>query len=154
MVRAIVVVSMLLSSACSGGATNTTNSPTSAHETSTSPASPSGLATAKGGNFLRDHEVRGEVAAGSLWALFYHRRSGQPLKSIWRMTGTGHFAVTATGPGGQTLEPDGLPEPHTSSNWHRPGHEWGVFWTIPEPGRWTFSARVDDRAGLVVVEFF
>lgn len=153
LLRAIVVVSLLVVSGCSGGVTNTEDGMTSSREPPTSSASPTGLATAEGGNFLRNHEVRGEVADGSLWALFYHLQAGEPLKTLWRMTGTGDFAVTATGPDGQTLQPDGAPEPHTSSNWHRPGNEWGVLWTIPEPGRWTFSANVDGRSGVVVVQF-
>ncbi len=141
-----VVVLGLTSTACSSDADTPGTTEASAPTAAASPAQNSGA-------FL-DNEIRGDIATGSLWALFYHRRSDEPLKTIWRMTGTGDLSVEATGPRGQTIHPDGVPEPHAGSNWDRPGDEWGVFWTIPQPGRWTFHAkRGDGRSGTVTVDF-
>lgn len=146
--QAGVVVGILILTACSGGvATSPKAPPGSAEPTATS------LRT-QDSNLFRKNEVRGDSASGSLWALFYHRRSGESLKTIWRMTGTGDFAVEATGPDGQKIGPDRAPVPHAGSNWNRPGDEWGVFWTIPRPGRWTFEAkRGDGTYGTISVEF-
>lgn len=69
------------------------------------------------------------------------------------MTGAGDLSLEATGPRGLTVRPDEAPVPHASSNWDRPGDEWGVFWTIPKPGNWTFRAERGGRSGTVTVEF-
>lgn len=100
-------------------------------------------------------ETRGRMAAGSLWALFYHRRAGDEVKTLWRMTGRGELSLKAVGPGGTTLKPEWGPESHGStSTWRHPGDEWGAGWTIPEPGRWTFHARLPGgRHGTVTVVF-
>jgi len=112
-----VVVLGLSLTACTSDADTPGTTETSASTAAVSPAQNSGTSL--------DNEVRGDIATGSLWALFYHRRSYEPLKTIWRMTGTGDLSVEATGPRGQTIHPDGVPEPHAGSNWDRPGDEWG-----------------------------
>ena len=146
--QASVVLSMLMLAACFGGNTNGPKTP------SGSPATTATALSTQSAKFFREREVQGDVATGSLWALFYHRRAGEPVKTIWRMTGTGDLSVEATGPGGQTIQPDGSPRPHGGSNWPHPGDEWGIFWTIPRPGRWTFDAkRGDGPSGTVTIEF-
>lgn len=105
-------------------------------------------------SFTAEREIRGQSARGSLWSLFYHHRVGDPVKSLWRMTGTGTFTVTAIGPDGRRLKPTIGPEAHDSSSWHHPGDEWGVFWVIPAPGRWAFHVkRSGGNIGAVSVDF-
>ena len=101
--QASVVLSMLMLAACFGGNTNGPKTP------SGSPATTATALSTQSAKFFREREVQGDVATGSLWALFYHRRAGEPVKTIWRMTGTGDLSVEATGPGGQTIQPDGSP---------------------------------------------
>jgi hypothetical protein len=31
------------------------------------------------------------------------------------------------------------PDPHASSNWERPGEEWGTFFRLEAPGAWTLQ---------------
>ena len=39
-------------------------------------------------------------------------------------------------------------------DWARPGSEWGVGWTIPEPGHWTFEVQVSGgNSGTLAAEF-
>ena len=85
-------------------------------------------------------ELRGVVPDGELWALIfgdYPPRQGREIKIVWRMTGEGAVALSATGPTGRRITPLWGPEPHTGSNWVRPGDEWGSGWRFPEPGCWT-----------------
>ena len=104
--------------------------------------------------FARDREVRGQTDNGTLWALFYHRSAGKAVKTLWRMSGTGDLTIRATGPKGQNLEPDWGPEAHTGSSWKRPGDEWGVGWTVPRAGVWTFWVELTDgTSGSVKIKF-
>jgi hypothetical protein len=78
-----------------------------------------------------------------LWALFFAPKAiaGQEIKVAWRMTGTGDFTMTATGPDGTKVNPSWGPEPHSGSTFQRPGDEWGTGWVFPSPGCWTLDAR-------------
>jgi hypothetical protein len=66
--------------------------------------------------------------------------SGQEVKVVWRMTGTGDFAVVARGPNDEVLDPVQGPTPHVGSNWERPGDEWGTFFVLTSPGCWRLEA--------------
>ena len=95
-------------------------------------------------------EVRGRSSNGELWALLFNSlRSGQEIKIVWRMTGTGDFHVVAVGPQGQHLAPVWGPEAHLGSNWERPGGEWGTGFTFPVAGCWDMHATRDDTSGDV-----
>jgi hypothetical protein len=73
------------------------------------------------------------------------------VKVAWRMSGSGPLAMAATGPGGRTVRPAWGPEPHSSSNWTRPGDEWGTGWVFPVPGCWTITlTRTQGRGHLSV----
>ncbi|MFE0172340.1 hypothetical protein ACFWZ2_08480 [Streptomyces sp. NPDC059002] len=88
-------------------------------------------------------EVEGSGRKATLWALVFGTsdiRRGEEVKVALRMAGAGQLSLRATGPGAATLGPDWGPEPHGSSNWHRPGDEWGTGWTFPTPGCWTIHA--------------
>lgn len=120
-----------------------------------SPRSPDTPPTSSpAGDPSAEHEIRGQLSSGSLWARFYHLRSGRELKTLWRVTGSSDITVTATGPDGQVLEPEWGPEAHTDSNWNRPGQEWGAGWVIPKGGRWVFTiTRADGSTGTVAAVF-
>ncbi len=90
----------------------------------------------------------------TLWAMFLTPAGrltiAQENKIVWRMTGTGTFTVTATGPAGTTVRPTWTEE-HTGSTFDRPGDEFGTGWKFPEPGCWTFTAtRTTGSAELTV----
>ena len=105
-------------------------------------------------NFAREREIGGQTDTGTLWALFYHRKAGKKVKTLWRMSGTGELTIRATGPNGQKVQPVWGPETHTGSTWKRPGDEWGVGWVIPGVGVWTFWVeRTDGTSGTVKVNF-
>jgi hypothetical protein len=98
-------------------------------------------------------EREGVGAGATLWALFFAERitADTEAKIVWRMTGSGDFAITATNPDGVTVRPSWGPEEHGGSGWSRPGDEWGTGWVFPSGGCWTFTARrADANAQLVV----
>jgi hypothetical protein len=64
----------------------------------------------------------------------------QPLKLIWRMTGTAPFRIFATAPSGTRVNPVWGPDRHTASNWVHPGGEWGTGWFFWEKGCWQIHA--------------
>lgn len=105
--------------------------------------SPTGMAEARGtGN---------DVAA---WALLWEVppwRTGQEVKVVWRMPGTGEFRVVARDERGEIVDPLRGPTPHLDSNWDRPGDEWGTFFALPSPGCWTLEASRDDVVSRVFV---
>jgi hypothetical protein len=93
-------------------------------------------------------EVQGTAANASLWLLLFGpTKTGDDLKIVWRMTGTGDLHLVAIGPQGQQVAPDWGPEAHESSNWNRPGDEWGAGFTIPVAGCWDLRASRGDVSG-------
>ena len=106
------------------------------------------------GTFAHDREIRGQSDNGTIWALFYHRRAGKEMKTLWRMSGAGRLTIRAAGPKGQEVQPIWGPETHTGSTWKRPGDEWGAGWIIPSAGVWTFRVeRTSGTLGSVKVTF-
>lgn len=100
-------------------------------------------------------EIRGRTNRGQLWvfggfgpsvkppmdAVFDGLVSQpQPLKWIWRMTGTGPFRVVAIAPSGMRVNPVWGPARHGGSNWLHPGGEWGTGWFFWERGCWRIHA--------------
>ena len=101
-------------------------------------------------------EIRGTTSGGELWALVEASPpplpQGRDIKIIWRMTGNGReLLLSASGPGGRTAQPDWGPESHGSSNWDRPGLEWGAGFTFTAPGCWDIRASQGQLAGDVYV---
>jgi hypothetical protein len=98
-------------------------------------------------------EAQGYGPGVSLWALFFNDlKQGQEIKIVWRMTGTGDLSMRAVGPGGRTITPIWGPEDHGSSNWDRPGAEWGTGWVFPVAGCWIFEAtRSQSGTGQLAV---
>ena len=70
-------------------------------------------------------------------------------KIVWRMTGSGAIALEAIGPQGERISPEWGPEPHTGSNWNRPGDEWGTGFRFPAAGCWNVQVTRDDSVATV-----
>jgi hypothetical protein len=100
------------------------------------------------------HEVRATSETLEAWALLYQASpwaSGQEVKVVWRSTGAGHFDVVAVGPASQQVKPTVGPEAHASSNWIKPGEEWGTFFRLDEPGKWVLRVkRGSDTASVPI----
>ena len=106
-------------------------------------------------------EVRATAAGGQLWALFFAGTwasrdaaifqgiVGREVKIVWRMTGAGPVEFEATGPGGTRASPVWGPTPHISSNWRRPGDEWGTGFVFTSPGCWRIRATRGAVSGNV-----
>lgn len=60
-------------------------------------------------------------------------------KIVWKVTGSGDFDIAAFGPDGSEVGPLRGPDAHGSSNWVRPGDEWGTVWMFQELGCWSFE---------------
>ncbi len=95
-------------------------------------------------------EVRGTAKGAELWGLLFEPLSaGKDIKIVWRMSGTGDLGVAATGPHGQVVQPAWGPEYHGSSNWDRPGMEWGTGFVFDEKGCWNLHLSRTDTSGDV-----
>jgi hypothetical protein len=113
------------------------------------PASPRHV----GANGWRLAEVFGTATGSQLWALFFLPAGaswsgstatlvgtvGKDVKIVVRF-GARSFRPAAVGPDGLRIGPDWGPTAHGWSNWERPGSEWGVGYTFPEPGCWRIHA--------------
>jgi hypothetical protein len=68
-------------------------------------------------------------------------RVGDQEKIVWRMTGTGFpLTLEAIGPDGTFHQPVWGPSAHLSSDWDRPGDEWGAGYLFTAPGCWDLRA--------------
>lgn len=68
-------------------------------------------------------------------------RAREQVKIVWRMTGTGPLTLTATSPQGKPVPLPWGPEPHDSSNYNRPGQEWGAGYDLTAAGCWHLHAQ-------------
>lgn len=68
---------------------------------------------------------------------------GTPIKLVVRITGSGDLFVDMTAPDGATRALDWGPEEHTSSNYDRPGDEWGTGFSFDAPGCWALNLQRD-----------
>ena len=76
-------------------------------------------------------------------------RSGDELKIVWRMTGTGPLHVSVTAPNGRRQPLVFGPEAHAVSNYHRPGDEWGTGFRFSGPGCWHVKLTRNSTSGDV-----
>jgi len=129
---------VILLAACSLWPMQTTKQPTLTQKSSVSTCQPLSPITTSA---IGLPEVRGTAnGQTSLWALLFSPLvAHQQVKIVWRMTGDGNLQVVARGPNGMSVKPDWI-TPHDSSNWNRPGDEWGTGFTLPTPGCWDFHA--------------
>ncbi|MEO6652819.1 MAG: hypothetical protein ABIP17_09215 [Ilumatobacteraceae bacterium] len=79
---------------------------------------------------------------------------GEEVKIVWRSTGAGRFAIESRTSEAAAIDPTWGPEAHDSSNWSRPGQEWGTGWIFPSTGCWTFGIRRGDAKATMRVEVF
>jgi hypothetical protein len=66
--------------------------------------------------------------------------TGQEIKIVWRVTGSGPLTLTATGPDEQDRPLVWGPDPHEDSDFKRPGQEWGAGYRFDRPGCWRLRA--------------
>jgi hypothetical protein len=90
-------------------------------------------------------QVAGTGHGATLWGLlmFPHAlpaRVGDQEKIVWRMTGTGMLTLEAIGPGGNHHRLVWGPYAHLSSDWDKPGDEWGAGYLFTAPGCWDLRA--------------
>jgi len=138
-IRAVVAAVTVSLAGCTSaaGTPQASLSPTGPAPTTVSavcPLSPSAGAAGLSG-------AEGVGSGMTVWALPFLTepvyRHGKELKVVWRITGTGDPVFTATGPAGATVKPTWGPEQHSSSNWEKPGDEYGTGWVFPAAGCWT-----------------
>lgn len=65
-------------------------------------------------------------------------------KIVWRVTGTGAPAVSVVSPSGDEGALAWGPEPHSGSNYDRPGDEYGTGIVLQEPGCWRLTVERDN----------
>jgi len=104
------------------------------------------------------HEIQGNMTSdGELWALlFFDKPLAQTdLKIVWRMAGVGGAfspSFQARHPDGTIIAPIWGPEFHGSSNWDRPGDEWGTGFNFPKLGCWAITATRGKIKGEIRLE--
>lgn len=110
------------------------------------PPSPVGTAAPPQGIGPGSPEVQGTGHGARLWGLIMVPfrspliRSGDQVKIVWRMTGTGDLRLSAVGPDGRTRRLTWGPEAHGGSSYQRPGDEWGAGYRFDRPGCWDLHA--------------
>jgi hypothetical protein len=98
-------------------------------------------------------EARAVGTNAETWALFFNPlQAKRRVKIVWRMTGSGRFAVVAFNPNGTRLAAESPPDFHSSSNWQRSGDEWGTWFTFPEPGCWDLHVSRDGSSADLWIE--
>lgn len=101
-------------------------------------------------SFGRPTEIRGDAGDAQLYGLVSSRLPvsvGEVVKIVWRMTGSGPLTATASGPDGAALTLEFGPESHPSSNYARPGAEWGTGYRFNQPGCWRLGLDRADTHG-------
>ncbi len=86
------------------------------------------------------------------WALFFESPPWQPgreLKLVSRVSGSGGFAAVARGSDGVEIRPSWGPIRHGSSNYERPGAEWGAGFTFPTAGCWELRVMREEGAASI-----
>jgi hypothetical protein len=104
----------------------------------------------------RGNEVRAVGSKGQAWGLVMGPhvppRLGDPLKIVWRVTGSGPLDVRLIRPDGRSGTLTFGPEPHAVSTYHRPGDEWGTGYRFDQRGCWTITlSRAGTLAGIDVL---
>jgi hypothetical protein len=101
-------------------------------------------------------EVVVDASEATLYGLmFTHRppvRAGDEVKIVWRMTGRGDLSVRFVDPDGRERPLVFGPEPHGSSNYDRPGDEWGTGFLFDRVGCWQIHLERDVGVGDVWID--
>ncbi len=97
---------------------------------------------------MQGPEVQGTGYGATLYGLImiagtgpWSVRAGENVKIVWRMTGSGPLTLTVIGPQGTPGTLAWGPEYHTSSNYDRPGDEWGAGYVFKTAGCWHLHAK-------------
>ena len=99
-----------------------------------------------------DGGVAGEAVNGEFWVLAPGEEMltvGRDIKVVFRLTGSGPAAAFIVSPDGERVELTGRLQPHTGSNFDRPGEEWGAFFEPDEPGCWELIVERGDTTGVL-----
>jgi hypothetical protein len=98
-------------------------------------------------------EIQGTMnSKGEIWALLFfgEAHAKEDLKIVWRITGGGQeVIIQAQNEDGTIIQPIWGPEFHESSNWERPGTEWGTGFNFTEPGCWTITITLGATEGEI-----
>lgn len=100
-------------------------------------------------------EVEGTSDHLHMWGLIMVDGSDDPIrvneqvKIVWRITGSGALTLTTTDPGGTAHPLQWGPDQHLSSEYHRPGQEWGAGYLFDEPGCWALGATRGTASAVV-----
>ena len=91
-------------------------------------------------------EIEGTGHGATLYGLIMAKtpppiHAGDAVKIVWRMTGRGPLRLTAIDPSGKLVPLTFGPEPHGSSNYSRPGFEWGSGCRFDTAGCWRLHAQ-------------
>jgi hypothetical protein len=92
---------------------------------------------------------------GEVWALLFFgaAHANQEAKIVWRITGDETpVAIEARHEDGSVISPIWGPEYHDSSNWERPGDEWGTGFNFPKAGCWTLTVTRGATSGDIRLE--
>jgi hypothetical protein len=82
-------------------------------------------------------EIQGTGRGMEIWALLFgDLKVNHDQKIVWRLTGDGDPQFTTTGPQGEHARVVFGPTAHGSSNWQRPGDEWGIGFNFQAAGCW------------------
>lgn len=95
-----------------------------------------------------DGALRGDSTEGTVWALGGKANTREQFKLVLRMTGSGELSAAAIGPKERRIRADEV-VPHPSSNFNRPGDEWGVFYSFDRPGCWQLVFERSNIRGLI-----
>ncbi len=127
-VRSVVVAIVVVAAGCGGAA-----------DSSSAVDGCDGSRTSAGEIELGgSEEIQGWVLTFGNWPI----EAGSEAKLVWRVTGSGDATFRARR-GGDAVEPVWGPDRHGSSNWVRPGDEWGTGWILDVPGCWTLEVERD-----------
>jgi hypothetical protein len=91
-------------------------------------------------------EVQGDGTGATLYGLIMTAspvpiKTDEQVKIVWRMTGSGPLQLSIISPQGKPMPLQWGPEAHGSSNYDRPGSEWGAGYLFTEPGCWHLHAQ-------------
>ena len=99
-------------------------------------------------------EVIGPGTGARLWGAIMARRfplvaSPDVVKIVWRMTGRGPLKLSAYDRRGQSVPLAWGPDAHGTSNYARPGDEWGAGYVFRHPGCYRLAAQRTRGSGEV-----
>ncbi len=90
-------------------------------------------------------EVRGSGHGATLYGLImagnFPLRTGEPVKVVWRMTGSGPLRLNVANPHDTAVPLRWGPDPHGGSSYGRPGEEWGAGYLFTTAGCWHLQAK-------------